>query len=127
MGHGVDLKSSPPSLAGCWTSGGFVSQWLVMDELVFTFEAELWIYSGKGAWHFVTLPESASVEIRFFRPHAKGFKPVAVKATIGNSTWKTSVFPDSKRKSHLLAVKAEVRKREKLVAGQVVEVRIEVV
>jgi hypothetical protein len=98
----------------------------VMDQLVFTFETELWLYSGKSAWHFVTLPEKVSAEIRFFRPEAKGFMPVPVKATIGGTVWKTSLFPDRKHNSHLLAVKADVRKREKLVAGDVVEVTLSI-
>jgi hypothetical protein len=90
----------------------------------FTFKAKLWLYSGKGAWHFVTLPQEAAAEIKFFSPNAKGFMPIPVKATIGATTWKTSVFPDSKSGSYLLAVKAEVRKKEKLSADDEVEVRL---
>jgi len=88
-----------------------------MDQPTYHFTAKLWIYSGKGAWHFLTLPKDAAEGIRFFSGGAKGFMPVAVTAVLGQTTWKTSVFPDSKSGSYLLAVKAEVRKREKLVAG----------
>jgi hypothetical protein len=98
-----------------------------MLNLCYTFTAELWLYSGKGAWHFVTLPADAAREIRFFSPQAKGFTPIKVKATIGETTWKTSVFPDSKSESFLLAVKADVRKRENIAAGDIVNVQVNIV
>lgn len=95
-----------------------------MDRIEHSFKARLWLYQGKGAWHFVTLPKAAADEIRFFNPLAKGFMPVACMATIGRTTWKTSVFPDSKSGSYLLAVKADVRKAEKLRAGDTVKVTV---
>jgi Domain of unknown function (DUF1905) len=93
----------------------------------FTFTAQLWLYSGKGAWHFVTLPRDAADEIKFFNPTAKGFMPIKVSATLGETTWKTSIFPDSKSGSYLLAVKADVRKKENLSAGDTVHVSVSVV
>ncbi len=95
-----------------------------MDQPSYRFTATLWIYSGKGAWHFLTLPKDVAEGIRFFSGSAKGFMPVAVTATIGKTTWKTSVFPDSKSGSYLLAVKAEVRKTEKLAGGDECAVRV---
>lgn len=95
-----------------------------MDQPTYRFTAPLWIYSGKGAWHFLTLPKDVGDGIRFFSGGAKGFMPVPVTATTGKTTWKTSVFPDSKSGSYLLAVKAEVRKAESLVAGDEVIVQL---
>jgi hypothetical protein len=97
-----------------------------LHELNFQFKAKLWLYGGNGSWHFVTVPESMGSEIRFFTPAATGFMPVPVKARIGNTSWQTSVFPDKKSKSYLLAVKADVRKREKLSADDEVEVFLRV-
>ncbi len=91
----------------------------------FTFTAPLWRYQGKGAWHFVTLPGDVAEAIRFFRP-TKGFMPVAVQAKIGATAWKTSVFPDSKSGSFLLAVKAGVRKTEGIGHGDVVTVQVKI-
>lgn len=96
-----------------------------MDQPTYHFTAKLWIYSGKGAWHFLTLPKEAGDGIRFFSGGAKGFMPVPVTATIGKTTWRTSVFPDSKSGSYLLAVKAEVRKAERLSSGDAVTADIE--
>jgi Domain of unknown function (DUF1905) len=83
----------------------------------FRFTAPLWLYSGKGAWHFVTLPKSAADEIRFFNTSVKGFMPIPVTVQINDTVWKTSIFPDSKSGSYLLAVKTAVRKTENLKAG----------
>ncbi len=97
-----------------------------MHELSYQFTAPLWVYKGKGAWHFITLPKAAADEIRFFKSHAKGFMPIAVVASIGATTWKTSVFPDSKSDSFVLAIKKDVRKAEKLQADAMVEVKLRV-
>jgi Domain of unknown function (DUF1905) len=95
-----------------------------MHDLQFTFSAPLWLSSGKGAWHFVTLPQDAADAIRFFNGSARGFMPIAVRVQIGGSTWKTSVFPDKKSGSFLLAVKAGIRKSEGLTAGDVITVQL---
>lgn len=95
-----------------------------MDRIEHSFKAKLWVYQGKGAWHFVTLPKEAADEIRFHNPLAKGFMPIACNAAIGRTNWKTSVFPDSKSDSYVLAVKADVRKAEKIKAGDAVHVTV---
>jgi Domain of unknown function (DUF1905) len=97
-----------------------------MQPLNFEFSAKLWMYMGKGAWHFLTLPKDAADEIKFFNRSAKGFTPIKVKATIGAANWQTAIFPDSKSGSYVLVVKAAVRKAENLKAGDVVTATISV-
>jgi Domain of unknown function (DUF1905) len=92
----------------------------------FTFTAPLWLYSGKGAWHFVTLPKDAADEIKFFNASAKGFMPISVTAQINDTVWKSSIFPDSKSGSYLMAIKADVRKTENLKAGDDVTLTVKV-
>ena len=48
-----------------------------------------------------------------------------VNATIGATTWETSIFPDTKSGSYLLPVKAEVRRREGVEDGDAVTVTLE--
>jgi hypothetical protein len=89
--------------------------------------AKLWRWAGgKASWYFLTLPEKLSREIRLVDagPRRIGFGSLRVTATIGASTWQTSIFPSAELKSYLLPVKAGVRKAEKLVAGKVVAVQI---
>jgi hypothetical protein len=93
-------------------------------DVSFTFEAELWLYSGNAAWHFITLPEETGGAARFFAGRKSGFGSIPVMATIGGTRWKTSIFPDRKSGSYLLPVKAEVRRREAISAGESVAVHL---
>jgi Domain of unknown function (DUF1905) len=91
----------------------------------FTFTSPLWKYSGVSAWHFVTLPLDASPRIKFLQSGRRGFGSARVLATIGKSTFETSVFPDSKSGCYLLPVKASIRKAEKIGHGDEVACLIE--
>ena len=78
-------------------------------------------------WHFVDVPKVHAVKIKkLFAGMTRGFGSVPVVVQIGNSQWKTSIFPDSKRGTYLLPVKAVVRKKESLVAGSLVSVQLTV-
>jgi len=93
----------------------------------FTFRAVLWLYEGKAAWHFVTLPKSVAARIKALAgDRKKAFGTLKVTATIGHTTWKTSIFPDRKRASYLLPIKSLVRQREQLPAGVPLEVRLRI-
>ena len=92
-----------------------------------SFTSLLWIWRGEsaGRWYFVTVPEDRSAEIKthaFGNP--RGFGSVKVEATIGDVTWRTSVFPlDSG--GYLLPVKKEIRCRADIGAGDEVTVGLE--
>ena len=73
-------------------------------------------WSGEAAWYFAALPLDLSDEIRSQVEHV-GFGSVRVTATIGGTTWSTSVFPDKESGSYVLPVKAAVRKAEHLDDG----------
>jgi hypothetical protein len=95
-----------------------------MDQ-EFIFRAEIWLHEGAAAWHFVTLPKSVGLQIKALRVGSRNpFGSVKVVATLGQTTWKTSIFPDNKRESYVLPVKSFVRQREQLPAGIEVEVVI---
>ena len=53
-----------------------------------------------------------------------GFGSVRVQATIGQTTWATSIFPDTKSSSYLLPVKAAVRREAGIEEGDAVAARI---
>lgn len=94
------------------------------------FDAELWIWDARRAesWTFVTLPVDASEEIREVTDGPRrGFGSVRVRVTVGGSTWKTSIFPDSGRGAYVLPIKRAVRKAEALDAGDVATVTVELV
>jgi hypothetical protein len=94
----------------------------------FDFEAPLWEWEGKAAWHFLTVPADASDEIAArMDGFTRGFGSVRVRVRIGGSDWATSVFPDSKQGAYILPVKKAVRQAENLAAGAVARVRLELV
>lgn len=93
-----------------------------------TFTTELWeMPTTAAAWVFVTLPGEASEAIRNTpRPPRPGFGSIRVRATIGGSTWATSIFPDSKVGCYVLPVKKSVRVAEGVGVGDTVGVTVEV-
>ena len=94
--------------------------------MTYRFRSELWRYSGESPWHFVTLPFDHADEIEEIATESKrGFGSVRVEVTIGGSTWRTSLFPDSKVKSYVLPIKKPVRIAERLEPGRPVDVVIE--
>jgi Domain of unknown function (DUF1905) len=97
----------------------------MMENRSFPFTSQLWKYSGESAWHFVTLPLDVSARIKFLQSGRRGFGSVRVLATIGKSTFETSIFPDSKSGCYLLPVKASIRKAEKIGHGDAVTCLIE--
>lgn len=91
------------------------------------FTSLLWIWRSEaaGSWYFVTVPEELSGEIKahaFESP--RGFGSVKVDATISDVSWRTSVFPLNTG-GYLLPVKAEVRKKARIGAGDEVSVSLE--
>jgi hypothetical protein len=91
-----------------------------------TITAPLWIWTGgNGSWHFITVPEEQSDEIQAHCLMAmRGFESARVEATIDGVTWRTSVFP-MKSGGYFLPVKADVRRKAGIAAGDEVTVELE--
>jgi hypothetical protein len=89
--------------------------------------AKLWRWAGgKASWFFLTLPAGVSRDIRLVDagPRRTGFGALRVEATIGGTTWQTSIFPSTGLKAYILPVKAAVRKAEKMSEGKSVSLQI---
>jgi hypothetical protein len=104
------------------------------DREVIVHTGPLWRWtssSGTGTWHFLTIDGtagealSATALMRRLEKSIGGFGSLKVTARIGDSVFKTSLFP-SKELGWLLPVKAAVRKAEGIVEGDPVEVVLEV-
>jgi len=90
------------------------------------FDAELWLWEARRAdsWTFVSLPDSESAEISDMAGGLRrGFGSLRVRATIGSSTWTTSIFPG--KAGYVLPVKRPVRVAEALDAGDTATVTVE--
>jgi hypothetical protein len=94
-----------------------------------TFTAVVWLYPGtSAAWHFISLPPSAGAAVRALQEgkERRGWGAVRVKATVGKTSWSTSIFPDTKTNTYLLPLKASVRKREGIFVKDQVGIVLEV-
>ena len=91
-------------------------------DLTVTSHPWLWKGEGAGRWYFLTIPEEQCDPIRAVRfANPRGFGSVRVEASIGDVAWRTSVFPLNTG-GYLLPIKAEVRKRARISAGDEVTV-----
>ena len=100
-----------------------------------TVTAPIWLWTeGKGSWHFLAVPADEAVEIK---AHSfgtrRGFGSARVEATINPSTssgqavtWRTSVFPQ-KSGGYILPIKADVRRRAGVSAGDEVVCSLELI
>lgn len=94
----------------------------------FEFTSPLWEWSTQSApWYFITVPDNVGDDIREIPRMPRGFGAVRVRVTVGDSTWLTSLFPESRMGSYWLPVKKAVRQAEGLELGAPVVVRLELV
>jgi hypothetical protein len=87
------------------------------------FSAALWQHHG-GTWHFVTMPGDLTDDVKARVGRSRGFGSVRVRATIGGTTWTTSVFPATD--GYVLPVKRGVRDAEELEVGDLADVQLDI-
>lgn len=92
----------------------------------FQLRSKIWLYDGPAAWHFLTINKGLSKDIKAMVDSPRGFGSVRVEITIGKTTWRSSIFPE-KSGTYVLPLKAEVRKKENLRAGQTVQVKLTII
>lgn len=96
-------------------------------QLNYTFTAEVWKYSGTNGWYFVSLPLELSEEIRNSHQwQEEGWGRLKAIAKIGNTEWNTAIWYDTKQLRYLLPLKADVRKKEGIELGNVLEVSVRI-
>lgn len=99
----------------------------ILPRATYNIRAKLWRYGGIASWHFLTLPRKHASAIRtLFAKGAPAFGSIAVLVTVGQTQWRTSLFPDKKTDSYLIPVKAAIRKAEGLEPDQMVTATIHV-
>ncbi len=98
-----------------------------MLEKTFSFKAKVWLTPGHAAWHFITVPENISEEIDFFfKEFKRGWGSLPVLATIGDTSWRTSIFFEKKNNCYLLPLKTEIRKAESVSEGDNIAVSLKI-
>jgi hypothetical protein len=92
-------------------------------ELEFT--GTIWYWRGPAPWYFVTVPEEQCLDLKAASKLVTyGWGMIPVQACIGQTKWKTSLFP--KDNLYLVPIRTNVRKAENLQEGDDVTVILEV-
>jgi hypothetical protein len=87
------------------------------------FVSELWYWRGPAPYHFVTVPEEASADLRALSPIVSyGWGVIPVTVRIGETEWETSLFPKDGR--YAVPIKDAVRHAEGLADGDMVTVKL---
>ncbi len=98
-----------------------------MKTATHTINARIWLYPGKAAWYFITIEKEDAREIKADYPWPRrGFGAIPVNATIGKTTWKTSVFPE-KTGTYLLPIKKEIRTKEDIHERDEISITLKVI
>ncbi|HRE75563.1 MAG TPA: DUF1905 domain-containing protein [Flavobacteriales bacterium] len=89
----------------------------------YTFTATTWQHTAPGGWYFVSMPVEMAAEIReHLKWQEEGWGRLKAIAETGNSKWETAIWFDTKHKTYILPLKAEIRKKENIVLNQEIEV-----
>lgn len=94
-----------------------------MLSVMLKFSGEVWYWRGPSPFHFVTVPERESSEIReVSKMLTYGWGVIPVNAQVGKTEWTTSLFP--KDGLYLVPLKNRVRLGEDIHLGDLIEVRL---
>lgn len=91
----------------------------------FTIEGTVLKYPGPGGWYFVEAEREVSEKLKklsIFEVKKVGWGYIKVTATIGRTTWETTLFPQKGDKPYLIAIKESVRKAEDIAEGDSVRI-----
>lgn len=92
----------------------------------FTDEMYRWEARVDADWYFVAMPEDLSAEVAELQgPYRRGFGAVRVQATVGSSSWRTSIFPGGDGR-YVLPLKRAIRDAEGLREGRPVTATLEI-
>ena len=85
-----------------------------------TFKATITRFDCDMGWYYVSVPLELSVPLKAFAERGL----IAVSATVGKTSWPTSLMPMGDG-THFLALSAKVRKKEGLELGDEIQVSFE--
>jgi Domain of unknown function (DUF1905) len=94
-----------------------------MEQL--TISGEVWYWRGPAPYHFVTVPPAEADDLKAMSPLVSyGWGMIPVAASIGVTTWTTSLWP--KDGAYVVPLKDAVRAAEDIELGDVVTVRMRI-
>lgn len=89
------------------------------------FTGGIWHWRGPAPYYFVTVPERECLDLyEVAAAVTYGWGMIPVRARIGSTDWRTSLFP--KNGQYVLPLKDAVRRAEEIGEGDTVAVRLTV-
>ena len=89
------------------------------------FSGVIWFWHGPSPFYFVTVPEEQSLNLKVISGLVTyGWGMIPVQAQVGETHWKTSLWPKDGR--YIVPLKDSVRKAESLAEGDEIMIRLEV-
>jgi hypothetical protein len=108
-------------------SSGCEGYGIIGAMAVYKVRAKVWQYPGMAGWHFVYVDKVLSAKLKEkYGRGSRGFGSIPVEAAIGETKWKTSIFPDKKSGAYLLPLKAAVRRAEGIEDGDAIEFTLKI-
>jgi hypothetical protein len=96
-----------------------------MEPITIEFSGAIWYWRGPAPFYFVTVPDEQSRELKAVSGFVTyGWGMIPVIARIGQTEWKTALFPKDGR--YLVPLKDSVRRAETLAESDTVMVQLEV-
>jgi hypothetical protein len=98
-----------------------------MGPFVFTTDLYLW-ESRAESWVFANLPHDIADDIEdSLTGPRRGFGAVKVEVAVGDSRWRTSIFPSKSEHTFVLPVKRAILTAENLAVGDTVQIELRLV
>lgn len=94
------------------------------------FAGRVWVWQARSGdkpvrWFFVSIEDEPAARLRLASLGlTAGFGSLPVQASIGSTTWRTSIFPQRETGGWLLPLRADVRKRAGITEGSEIEVSL---
>jgi hypothetical protein len=93
--------------------------------MIIEFNGIIWYWRGPSPFYFVTVPDEQSADLKVVsRLVTYGWGMIPVIARIGNTEWKTSLFPKNGR--YVVPIKDVVRNAENLDVDDQVTIQLEI-
>ena len=94
-------------------------------KIKYDFLAKTWKHCSAGGWVFVSLPLNITSEIKeHLKWQEERFGRLKIIAEIGNNKWDTAIWFDTKYETYLLPLKLDIRKKEKINTGDIIQIII---
>jgi len=93
-------------------------------QKTFVFQAKVWIWPSESArWHFVYVDKKLTETLKKqAKKHHMGM--IRVEVLVGETYWKTSLFPNKKENCYILPLKKQVREIEDIFDGDSITIQI---